>query len=262
MLRYLISIIVVIAAGHADAFAMTDSQRADSAYNAQNFRLAAELYQKMADSEEATSDIYYNLGNANYRLGKNAQAILAYERALRLDPSNADAKTNLKFVSDRLQDKKGESGSFLSNTYIQIAEAFTSNGWAILSAVFFALSVGAVALYIFAPSVILKKVGFFGGIIVLLLWISTLALSFKAKSLAERTDMAIITAPSTVLSTVPRTPSSRNEEAMTLHEGTKVQILNSIKTGSDSTAQTWHDVQIDNVHRAWINGADVELIKK
>ena len=112
----------------------------------------------------------------------------------------------------------------------------------------------------FSSGVMMRKTGFFGGIALLILTAGAVTLAFHAHTMATRTDYAIITSPATVLSTVPRTPSNRNEEAMLLHEGTKVRILNSATAKSDSITETWYDVQVDNTHRAWINGRDIEKI--
>ena len=74
------------------------------------------------------------------------------------------------------------------------------------------------------------------------------------------TNEAVVTVPSTLLSTSPRVPKDRTEEAMLLHEGTKIEILDSITTRIDSATVVWYDVRVDNDHRAWIRGSDVTII--
>lgn len=236
------------------------AKRADQAYQNEDYQLAAELYQQVLKNEGQSADIYYNLGNAQYRLGHTAQAILNYERALRLDPTDSDAKTNLEFVNQRIVDKKGETGSFIYNTFVSFVSILSSNSWAWLAIVFLCLTITGIAAYMFADLVWLRKVGFFGGIGCIFLMIVSVIFSFKAKSLAEDTNDAIITAETSVLSTVPRPPINQDEEAMILHEGTKVRIRRSINLGNDSIGQTWHEVEIDNKHRAWINDDDIEKI--
>ena len=65
---------------------------------------------------------------------------------------------------------------------------------------------------------------------------------------------------SDILSTSPREPKDRSEEAMLLHEGTRVRILDSVAAPGDTTGLKWYDVSIDNHHRAWIKSTDVEII--
>lgn len=261
MLRQVLVIISLLSAWNMSGVYANDIiSRADSAYTAERYAEAVKLYNNAIDSIGSSSDAYYNLGNAYFRLGKNAQAILAYERALRINPANSDARANLEFVNDRIVDKKGETGSFISNTLDSIANYSSSNNWAWIAVALFAFAIIAVAVYYFSPVIIVKKAGFFGGILIFLLSLFAILLSIRAKNIALCDEYAIITAPTTVLSTVPRTPSNRNEEAMLLHEGTKVRILNSVTFPIDSIVSIWHDVEIDNQHRAWINDNDIEKI--
>jgi Ca-activated chloride channel family protein len=50
-----------------------------------------------------TTDAQYNLGNALAKAGRYQDALAAYDRALALDPANADAKANRKAVEDWLR---------------------------------------------------------------------------------------------------------------------------------------------------------------
>ena len=70
-------------------------QQADSAYAAGNYVEAARIYEESVKTG-VSSDLYYNLGNAYYRLNDLPRAILNYERALRMEPANGDASYNLE----------------------------------------------------------------------------------------------------------------------------------------------------------------------
>ncbi len=251
---------IVMSAASLTSWAGALDERADSAYTADQFKEALDLYNQALTEDGSSSTLYYNIGNCYYRLGKPGMAIVSYERALRLDPTNQDAKTNLAFVNSRIIDRQGERGSFMSNAYDSIALAAHSNTWAWLAFGLFALGMISIAVYIFMSSIMMRKVGFFGAIILLLGSMVCITISARASTLALRDDVAIITAPSTILSTSPRTPKDRNEEAMLLHEGTKVEILDSVTTTVDSVSTRWYDVQVDNAHRAWIRASEVEKI--
>lgn len=242
------------------SFGQSQAEKADSAYNAGEFDTAAALYQKVIETEGSSAPLYYNLGNSHYRLGQLASAIVAYERALRLDPSNSDIRANLSFVNSRLIDRKGPSGSFLSQSFENITGLFSANGWAWLSLSLFALTVCAAALYLFGSGIKLKKTGFFGGGCTALLFLIALVFAFNARSMMEARNIAVVKSKSTILSTSPRAPQNRNEEAMLLHEGARLTIIDSISSPTDSVKTVWYDVAFDNDHRAWINSADVEII--
>ncbi len=240
--------------------AATPAEKGDEAYSRENYSEAVSLYEEAIKKDGVSTDLYYNLGNAYYRIGDISNAILSYERSLRLDPANDDARANLEFVNARIVDKKGETGSFIYNTVVSIANFTSSNGWAWIALTFFILTILGIIVYRFTDAIWLRKLGFFGGAILLLLSIVSILLSFKAKSISADTSDAIITSETTILSTVPRQPVNREEEAMLLHEGTKVRILRSMSHNADSASQTWHEVEVDNRHRAWINDSDIEKI--
>ncbi len=234
--------------------------KADSAYSNDDFAEALQLYTEAASTYGTSSDLYYNIGNCYYRLGELGNSIVAYERSLRLDPSNSDAKANLEFVNDKKTDRQGERGTFIGNMFDRMAMATSSNVWAATGLVLFTLLIAAAALYTFTSNIPLRKLGFFGGILLFILCVFSIVLSNRNASICQNDKFAIITVPSTILSTSPRTPKDRNEEAMLLHEGTKVEIRDSVSAHGDSTDYKWYDVQIDNEHRAWIKSSDVEKI--
>lgn len=235
-------------------------QQADSAYTADNFKEAADIYNHVIQTEGASATLYYNLGNCYYRSGEMGKAILAYERSLRLDPTYDDARNNLKFVNARISDRPGERGTFIGNAIDSVANAAHSNLWAWLAFGAFVLTIAGILAYIFSGVVSVRKVGFFGGIVTLITCGIFIFLACRSAAIAVAEDAAIITVPSTILSTSPRVPKDRNQEAMLLHEGTKVRILDSVKSTTDSINPLWYDVEIDNSHRAWINAAAVEKI--
>lgn len=235
-------------------------QQADSAYTADNFQEAAAAYQHVINTEGTSTEILYNLGNCYYRMGEFGKAILSYERALRLDPTSEDARNNLEFVNSKIADRPGERGSFLGNALDALSCSAKSNTWAWLAFACFILTLVGAGAYIFSNIIVVRKTGFFGGIVALIACGCFLYLSFRSASIASADDVAIVTTPSTILSTSPRIPKDRNQEAMLLHEGTRVQILDSVRSTTDSINALWYDVQVDNAHRAWINAAAVEKI--
>lgn len=233
---------------------------ADSAYMNDNFAEAVRLYQAVIDSIGPSSEIYYNLGNSYYRAGKPGMAIVSYERALRLNPRNYDANTNLDFVNSRVIDKPGERGTLIGNVMDSVALKLQSDEWAWLAFGAFVVFLGAVALYLFCDRVILRKIGFFGGFCILLFCVGAGFFSARCAAICTSTDKAVITIPSTILSTSPRPPKDRTEEALMLHEGTSMKILDSVSSIRDSVKSTWVEVMIDNNHRAWISREAIEII--
>lgn len=259
MKQLIISLLVLIA-GVYPVSASDIIAQADSAYTRDDYAKAIELYTEAITDEGSSTLLYYNLGNAYYRAGNLGKAIVCYERALRLDPTNDDAKANLEFVNTKITDQAGDNGTFISNTFDKIIDYCHSNGWAWIAVISFLLFLGAIALYIFTSVIAVRKTGFFGAIILLVISIVSNIFAYKAAVKANSHNHAIIIEPATILSTSPRVPKDRSEEAMLLHEGTKVEILDSVSTTIDSIATKWYDVKVDNSHRAWINSRAIEKI--
>lgn len=236
------------------------AKKGDASYQAKKYGDAIKMYEQ-ALTQMSSAELWYNLGNAQYRAGAPGKAIVAYERALRLDPTFDEARANLEFLNSRIVDRPGQRGSFLERKADNIANRNSSDGWAWIAFGLFVLAGAGVLLYMMGTNVTLRKVGFFGTGVLLLLCFVALFLSFRARSIANDDSLAIVTARSTILSTVPRQPSQQSEEAMLLHEGTKVQVLDSVRSTTDTIGKgCWYDVRIDNAHRAWINSTAVTKI--
>ncbi len=239
--------------------AMSTEQLADSAYNKENYAEAIHLYQESLVKNGRSSDVYYNLGNAYYRSGNLAQAVLAYERALRVDPSNKDARINLDFVNSKLEDKPEDNNSFLTRAHHGVVTFMSANAWAWMAFIVFAMLCGAMAMYILSSNVMIRKAGFFSGIILLALVIYFVIVASDASSRINNHDEAVVTAPSTLLNSVPRQPK-QTEKVVPLHEGTKVEIIDSVSTPDDPVSPRWYNVRINGSNSAWLRGTDVERI--
>lgn len=259
-MKYILTLLIVVSACFYAKSETSLIQQADSAYTADNFKEAADTYLHIIATEGNSAPLQYNLGNCYYRLGEMGKAILAYERALRLDPTFSDARTNLEFVNSKITDRPGERGTFIGNALDSIANSALSNFWAWLAFACFILTLVGVATYVFSHAVLIKKIGFFGGILTIFLCFGFIFFAFRSAAIATADNLAIITTPSTILSTSPRVPKDRTQEAMLLHEGTRVEILDSVRSTTDSIHSLWYDVRVDNTHRAWINAAAIEKI--
>ena len=62
------------------------------------------------------------------------------------------------------------------------------------------------------------------------------------------------------LGTSPRVPKNKSEQAFFLHEGTRLEIVDSLRNNSDTENPLWYEVKVDNLHRAWISSKNVEKI--
>lgn len=258
--RYILALICAVFMLPSAAAATGSGEQADSLYSREEFRLAVPLYEQSLREEGPSADAYYNLGNAYYRTNQLGKAVVAYERALRLDPTHADARTNLEFVNSRITDLPEDDSSFIHQVQERIRNSMSANSWAWCAMGLFILLVACAALYIFSMNVGLRKLGFFGGIVIAVLFVYGLLTAFGAASRAQSHTDAVVIVPSTFISSTPRPSAANREKLVAIHEGTKVEILDSLATPDDPESPKWYNVKINNSTRAWLRAIDVEAI--
>ena len=248
-------IIVLLALPLAAANANID--RANQAYKQELYNEALKLYLQEAEQTGVSSSLYCNIGDTYYRLKDNVHAVLYYERALLLDPSNNDARFNLEFVRGKMQLPDDAGDSWFSNWVDQTVSRLSSNTWAIIAIITFLLFLAGLAAYLFMDNVLMRKIGFFGGALMIVASILANLAAFHVYHKATSGNGAIVMPETVTLSTAPRAPRDKNEEAFELQQGTRVEIVDSI---SDKTSGKWLQVSTAGGHKAWLNAKDVEVI--
>jgi len=105
-----------------------DFKSANQLYDAGKYAEAAAAYEKI---EPKTANIYYNIGNAHYRLGQPGEAILNYRRAQLLSPRDPDILANLRFTEQRAGVNEVNAPSKVWQRVLQTAVfSRTLNEWA------------------------------------------------------------------------------------------------------------------------------------
>lgn len=250
------TLFLLIAAFLHTAVAMAAT--ADSAYSQKRYQDAIKIYEAQAKEAGTSTDLYYNLGCAHYKMQEVPQAILCFERALILDPSNHDARANLQFVREKSKIDDATSGSFFTDLVQASVSRLSSDTWAIFAAISFVMLLLAIAAYIFMDNVLCRKIGFFGAGVLLVVFIATMVCAFFQRSVATGHTNAIVMPQSATLSTAPHAPSGK-EVAFQLKGGTKVGIIDSVQTSS-KPVEIWYKVESPRHQPAWINAGDIEKI--
>ncbi len=232
------------------AYGQESLTQANEAYAKEDYATAVQLYEQTAQEEGVSPDLYYNLGNAYYKQREYAEAILNYERALLLNPSHEDARFNLEMANAQVVDKIDTIDRFFLSVWLDtFRDLLSSNAWAIIGIVAFLLFIAGAYLYIFSHSVRVKKIGFFGGIVVLLLSIAANSFAWELNSKAQARDEAIVFAATV---SAKSTPAESGTDLFVLHEGTKVSVLD--------TVGSWVEVKLSDGNRGWLPASAIEII--
>ena len=235
------------------ASAVTDSLWKDgvAAYSEGRWDAALASWQAIEERGAESPRLYCNIGDAWFKQGDYAHAILYFERALKLDPSDADARFNLEFARSFVQDKIDSVPEFFLKTWVRgLGRSLSSNAWAALFLVFLALGLAALLLFLLSASRRLRQAGFYTAILCLLVSVGCLSFSSAQRKAYKRTDTAIIMRP---VSSVRSSPGAEGaKDLFILHEGTKVRILDEVGT--------WRNVELSDGRQGWISASDVDLI--
>ena len=242
---------------------------ADSAYNAGKYQEAIALYREVAETSGVSAALLYNLGNAYVQDGDYGNAMLCYHRAKKLDPSNRQINNNITFISGKIEDsnkaeQKGkrrkvteDTPNFFQNIHSSIARDTASDTWAGWAAASFLLFAGCVCLYLFNSNVLMRKTGFFGGIILLGISMVCLVCAYTGAAEAENHDYGIIMAYKAELQTEPNGKTGNTNEGV-LTKGTKIRII-AEETDADGTVN-WYKVRLNSDYIGWLKAQVVEVI--
>ena len=231
------------------ASAITKAE-ADSAYAQGHYQQAAKHYEELL-KQGVSVDLYYNLGNAYYRMDEMPRAVLNYERALMLSPGDRDVRFNLQMARSKTIDKiTPESEMFFVTWYHSLVNFTSVDGWARLALITLALAIVLVLVYLFTEPVWLRKAGFFGAFALLAVFVVANIFAYAQKqSFVERSG-AIIMAPA---ATVKSTPAKQGTDLFLLHEGTRVDI-------TDGSMRQWKRIRVADGKEGWIETSQIEVI--
>ena len=227
-----------------------DIKAAETAYAAEQYDKAIELYELVLRNYGDSYELYYNLGNSYYKDGKIANAILNYERALLIKPGDSDTRFNLEMAKQHTVEKIDPIDEFfLIKWFRSVQNMVGVDSWATIGIVCFVLFVGCLVLFLFSKWMRLKKVGFYLGILLFITVVTANIFAYnQKKDLIER-KKAIVFAPTV---TIKSSPDESGTDLFVLHEGTKVLIRNSVGN--------WNEIELEDGNIGWINKKDITVI--
>ena len=220
-------------------------------YNNGNYYEAIEKYSSIVKSGKHSDKLYYNMGNSYYKLNDIANSIYYYEKALLLNPNSETINNNLVFAQNMLIDKieilPENQISVFTNS---VTKLFNYNTWQYLFIFFEYLAIFLFFLYMISKIPSLKKKLFISSISSTILFLLFLIIANNSKNISENNNPAIIFDKQIELR---EEPNLRSEEIIKLHEGTKLNILESIND--------WSLIQLKNGNKGWILTSSFRTVK-
>ena len=242
-------LLAMICFGGTSAKAVTKNN-ADTEYQKGNYQQAIRDYEEILKNGES-AEIYFNLGNAYYRTDNITKAVLNYERARLLSPGDDDINFNLQFARSKTIDKITPQSEMFFVTWYKSLVNFTSvDNWAKTGILCIVMALLLVLLYLFGPQLMLRKIGFFGGLAFFVIFLLSNLFAFQQKQALDNRTGAIIISPSV---NIKKTPAKNSADQFVLHEGTRVDII-------DKGMTDWRCICVGDGREGWIETKAIEEI--
>ena len=248
MKKLVLFLLIIAAPGFAQNNALFE--KANEAYNTGKYEVAINLYESILNNGEESAELYYNFANAHYKLNHIAPSIYNYEKALLLDPSDKTIENNLEFANNMvIDDIKEVPKAGLSNMITGAISSFGFNTWAWIAIIFAIVFAVLFLLYYFTVLSKWKRAYFASAMFAVVISVISVSFAFVAKNKVTNSDFAIVFSEEI---RVRNEPNQRGTELFLLHDGTKVEILN--------TFQDWVQLELANGSTGWATKSSLKFL--
>lgn len=237
----------------ATAFAQSPKelfQQGNQAYGKADYQSAIKAYETILNTGYESALVYYNLGNSYYRQDEYGQAILNYERALRLKPHFRDCRQNLALAYSKTEDNIESLPELLFvRAFRALVNAFSITGWGVAILIVLALLGGSLVILFLMQDYSWRKASLISAIVLGILLALTVVCTIASGIQSRRHNQAIVTQPMVI---IKGSPDVNSVDKMVVHEGTKV--------GVDETLDGWHKVSLADGNTGWVEVEEVTVI--
>ncbi len=201
------------------------------------FEQSVSLYEQLLESGFINGQIYYNLGNAYYRLGMPGKAIMYYRRAEKLLPRDADIKANINLLKRDFVDREtiGQTPEILRIACFWYFCLNMNEITALTIYIYLALIASILAM-IFLRLQWLRKI-----VIIFASCFLVLAVSLGLKGYNHSVEMGVVIADE---SKIRYGPGEEYEPRFKIHEGAEVRI----EEKKDKWYKVYVFVDVEDVH--------------
>lgn len=251
-MRKIVAIIAIFSMAFS-AFASVDDslmQQGNTAYQNGDYELTIDCYQEIVSHGNEGAILYYNLGNAYFKAKQTPEALLWYERALRLDPSNEDIKHNIAYANLQITDKiEVLPELFIVRWWNGLSQSMTATAWAVMAVVFGAVFALSIALMIVSRRRWLSVTAVILAIVSLIIAVFSLIFASKESKRYIQQPEAIVMQS---VVNAKGTPDESGTSLFVIHEGLKVAVTD--RVGS------WVEIKLPNGEKGWVEASSIEVI--
>jgi tetratricopeptide (TPR) repeat protein len=220
--------------------------QANKAYTDGNYQQAADLYEQILQKKLASGEVYFNLGNAYYKLNQIGKAILYYEKAKIYLAGDEALEQNLKIVRLKIVDKiEPVPVLFLVDWWNALINVFTFTTLAWTCFGFFVLTFFWLAIFLLVNRNLFRRLTWITASVFLILLVLFIGKIYQF----ETSRYGIIFADKIP---VVGEPTLTGQELFILHQGTKVEINRNL--------DGWYEISLADGKTGWVKADGLEII--
>lgn len=252
-MRRAIAIIIILICSLLGAAAQSAEERYSQAgelYSSGDYSGAAAIYRQLYEEDYRSEDLLYNAGNAFFRSGDNASAILFYERARLMAPADEDIDYNLQIARSRVTDRfETVPRLFFARWFDFLSLLASTNSWAMAALAMFVVSLLLALIFLTKSRSRGRLLSFWIALTALVLSVVMISLSLRNNSLINNNKRAVITCS---IVTGRSAPGENGSELFAIHSGTTVTV--------EQELGKFCEVQLPDGNKGWIRGDCMEKI--
>ncbi|GIV33751.1 MAG: hypothetical protein KatS3mg031_1286 [Chitinophagales bacterium] len=225
-------------------------QKANQLYKEKKYSAAAALYDSLIQVGYTSPALYYNLGNACYKMGNIPLAILNYERAKKLAPSDKDIDFNLRLANLQVVDRVEPVPELFFVRWVKnFVASLSSDAWAMVALALIWTALLAGVLFLFIRNQLIRQISFLFMILTVLLSLSAVLLAWNQYRHQMKRTEAIVFAKNVY---VKSAPDAQSTDLFILRQGTKIKLL--------EHEGDWQKIQLADGKEGWIKKEAMEII--
>ncbi len=224
-------------------------EQSNAFYTDGKYQMAIDGYKDILNSGFESAELYYNLGNAFYKLNNIPESNFFYEKARSISPTDEDILINLSYAQNLRIDKIEKLPiTQTQNFKINILNLLSEKGWSVLLIILAWIACVSFVLYLSVNNSGNKRIFFTQFIILMIGLIVVSTINFEKKNLNNEKFAIIYDKEIEVWSE----PNKISELKFLLHEGTKVKQVDTI--------QDWVNIQLENGTLGWIQSSSIKTL--
>jgi tetratricopeptide (TPR) repeat protein len=224
---------------------------ANEKYNSGNYTVAIEKYNEILNSGNHSSELYFNLGNAYYKLDSLAQSIYYYEKGIKYFPNDHSLIQNLEYLNNLTVDNiEFLPEDILSKQFNYLLKYFSLTTWSIISIIVGTLSCFLFIIYYFSKSPKAKRFTFIIFILSFVLTSFLIFINFKIYNFQGNYEFGIVFKD---VIEVNFEPNDKSEVLFKIHEGTKIEII-------ENFDNDWLKIKLPNGEVGWVIKNQIKII--